>query len=105
MSYTTLSATTPAVTPAVDEITYDRFWITNVHIITRNPGDPGTAMATIVPAREVSGNLVLKPGDRGQTVTVEDLFVLAASDETLSGAINGLIEAVATVGRDQGIIV
>jgi hypothetical protein len=105
MAYTQLSASTPAVTPAVDEIIYDRFWITNVNIITRTPSDAGMAMATIVPAREVSGTLELKPNDRGTQVLVEDLFVLAASDATLSGAIDGLIDAVATVGRDQGIIV
>jgi hypothetical protein len=105
MAYTQLSATTPAVSPAVDEIIYDKFWITNVHIITRKPTDTGTAMATIVPAREVSGSLVLKPNERGIQVTVEDLFVLASTDAELSGAIDELINAVAIVGRDQGIIV
>ena len=105
MAYTTLSATTPAVTPAAGEIVYDRFWITSVNIMSRSPQQPAMAIAQVVPARSVSGVTYIKPGDRGVTVQIEDLFTEADSNAALSGAIESLVQAVADIGREQGLIV
>ena len=105
MAYTQLSATSPAVIPATDEIVYDRFWITDVNIISVDPNDKSMAIATIVPAREENGTITLKPGDQGKQIQIDDIFGLAETNSELSGAIDGLIKAVAVIGRDQGIIV
>jgi len=109
--YTQFEATTPDIVAATSEVTYDKFWLKNFRIQAHNPQEAVKAVATFVPARDVTIDVegepvVVKevnPNGQQKKVVIEDLFAEAEGNADLKAALESVLAVLKTIGTDQGV--
>lgn len=122
-------ATTPIVIPAVQEVVYDKYWMTMMRVEARNPEEPVRVVVVFAPARDVQKTVPVldadgKPvldGDGNPTtavvtvkelyekggekrMVVEDIFALAATNPQVGGVIGPLLEVFKALATEKGIL-
>jgi hypothetical protein len=112
MSYTQIVNDTPIVTPAKDEIVYDRYWLSRFKIEANDPIKPISAVAVFVPARDVTVTIdekevtykELMPNAIGKRLVIDDLFGEAAKDANMAKVINDVINMLIAKAQEKNVI-
>jgi len=104
-----LVAVTPAVTPATDAVTYDKFWMTQLMVMSRDPNQPTRLRAELKPARDITVDGVatkeIQPDGQSIVLTIDDVFGRAGSNPSFAAALEAVLEQVLIVGVEQGVLV
>ena len=100
-----INATTPTIIPAEGAKTYDKYWVTSVNIMGRDPGQPVRAVATLRKARILeSGEYELSPNDSEVRLVIKDLYGTAAGNADLAAVVSGVITQIQTLAAAQNLI-
>jgi hypothetical protein len=107
-------ATTPSVTPATQEVVYDKYWLSTFRVEAGNPTQKIRLVAVFTPARDVTvkdedgKDVVVKelmPNAEPKRLVIQDLFAEAVADPTGFGAtINAVFALLKTKAESEGIL-
>jgi len=93
------------IIPAAPEKIYDKYWVTQLSILSPSPAQEARVVATLVPCRDVGETKELIEGDEGRvSIVVNDLFARMATDETLANAFGAVLLELIKMGEEKGII-
>ena len=112
MSYTQIVNSNPIVVPAKNEITYDKYWMSNFRIEAGDPTKPVKAIAVFVPARDVTvkidGNDVtykeINNNAEPKRLVIKDLFKDAAEDASMAKVINDVLGMLIAKAQAENVI-
>tara|TARA_R110000824_G_scaffold218435_1_gene405020 strand:+ start:1279 stop:1674 length:396 start_codon:yes stop_codon:yes gene_type:complete len=123
-------ASTPIVTPATSEVTYDKYWLSNLRIQAGDPTKPARLVAIWAPARDITiqvpsvdvdGNPVLdvddnpvledliytelQPNGQPRRLVIPDLISSAEEDPaTMGAAVFAVLTALKAKATKEGIL-
>lgn len=103
---TPVEITTQVVTTQTDTKTYDRWWIERFRVPAPDPNAPVNAVAVITKGRKDENGvweLSPRPEDKKEIV-IEDIFTLAMSDPEVAAVMGGLLQIVARIGAEKGLL-
>jgi len=97
------------IIPATDEKIYDKYWMTQISILSPDPTKDSTVVVQLVPARDVDvggGQIVkeLMPDASPVTIVERNLFAKAATDEDLANSIVSVLDSIMDIGKEQGLL-
>lgn len=111
-----ITSDTPVViAPAPAPITYDTWWVVDLHILTMTTTAFDGTSSSSVPAiityrlgRMDTGIFVAYVDDNGnfteRRLSIPDIFVLASTDADVASAITALVTLCGTLGKLNGTI-
>lgn len=99
-------ATTPKEVPAVEAVTYDKWWISRVIIMAGRPSEPLAVQVSFVRAyADVDGNLHTTPNQEVEaTLRVDDLLNEATKDTGLRDTVKLLMEKIQEMATNRGVL-
>jgi hypothetical protein len=98
-----IPATTPVVVPPGPQLTYDRWWLTNLMVNAGDPNKPVSVMAALKrQATLPDGTKQLHP--QAVTLSVPDVFAQAEKTPEVAAAISQLLAAITAIGKAQGVL-
>lgn len=94
------------ITPASDEIVYDKYWITQLSILSLSPNEEAKMVAVMSPLTDdkdlwVDGDV---KGEKRMHVVVSDIFSKANSDPKVSEALATLHNLVIEQGKASSLL-
>jgi len=100
------------VIPASEEKIYDKYWMTQLHIIAQSPTEEAKMIAVFSPARDITVNvdgedIVIKelmPDAEDVKIVVPDLFERMATDIDLATVMGGVLVELIKIGQEKGVI-
>ena len=93
------------ITPAAPEKIYDKYWVTQLSILSPAPDKEARIVASLVPCRDVGETKELIADDEGKVmIVVSDLFARMATDVDLATAFNSVLVELVKMGEEQGVI-
>lgn len=100
-----INAPTPTVVPAVGQITYDKYWITNMQMMAMDPSKPVRIVSTLKKARQLqNGSYEIMPDSPEVRVVIKDLYTEAEDNADLAAAINAVTAQIAAYGLEQEVL-
>lgn len=93
--------------PPTSEKVYDAWWLDEFRAVTIGPGTAFQTTSIHVMMRkclkDADGLYEFAP-EPPVMFSVQDVFALAATDEVVGAALQGLLAAVTKIGTDQGLL-
>jgi len=107
-----IMASNPQVIPAKEEIVYDKYWMTQLHIIAPSPTEEARLIAVIKPCRDVTVNVdgkdvvykEIMPDVAGHTVVVPKMFERMMTRSSLAQTMGAVLMELIAIGQEKGII-
>ncbi len=108
-----ITATNPVVKEATQEVTYDKYWLSNMYIHAGVPGSNVRAEASLMVYREVEstdeeGNPItvkdFDPTIKKVHVRIPDVFTEAESDPALTNVMGGILSYIKAKADADGLI-
>jgi len=98
--------------PATEEKIYDKYWMTQLHIIAQSPTEEAKMIAVLSPARDITVNVggedvvikELMPDAEDVKIVVPNLFERMATDASLGQIMGGVLVELIKIGQEKGII-
>ncbi len=104
----TEAQTITEIIPAAEEKIYNKYWITQLSIISPSTTEDAKMIAVLVPARdvEVNGEIIkeLMPNAENTTIVIHNLFERMAMNETLAITMASVLNEVIKIGQEQGVL-
>ena len=111
----------PIVVPASEEVVYDKYWMSGMNVMARNPNGKVRLGVTFVPCRDVvitpeikddQGNVTqeavlgknIQPNAQEKRLVVEDVFALAARDAEVATVMNSLFTVLKRIATERGVL-
>ena len=92
-----------AAAPTVINATFDKIWIEEIVISAMSLGGEATARVRLRKFRTTEADAEFSP-DPAETLTVEEVLAGAEADAGLAAAVGAMINYVAKIGREKGVI-
>jgi len=100
------------VIEAQPEKIYDKYWMTQLHIISQSPTEEAKMIAVLSPCRDITVNVggedvvikELMPDAEDVKIVVPNLFERMATDASLGQIMGGVLLELIKIGQEQGVI-
>lgn len=92
-----------AAAPTVINATFDKIWVEEIVISALTLGGEVTARVRLRKFRTTEDGAEFSP-DPAETLTVEELLAGAEADNDLAAAVGSIMNYVAKIGREQGVV-
>ncbi len=99
-------ASVPFEVPAVEAVTYDKWWISRLIIMGGRPSEPVAMQVSFVRAfSDKEGNLFTTPNQEVEaSLRVDSLLDEAAKDSELGDIVQQLLDKVQALGFERGVL-
>jgi len=100
------------VIEAQPEKIYDKYWMTQLHIISQSLTEEAKMIAVLSPCRDITVNVggedvvikELMPDAEDVKIVVPNLFERMATDASLGQIMGGVLLELIKIGQEQGVI-
>lgn len=100
-----IMASKPTTIPQTTAKTYDRYWITSMNIMSRDPnGKTRVGVSLKKGFKRENGTWELMPGDQETRFAIEDLFAACETDPELAQIVGGLIAKIYSLATARKVI-
>ncbi len=95
----------PETMSAIPERIFNQWWLISLNIIAMDPNGMVQAMATFrLMRRDDNGVAEFHPTEMPKQLVINDLFALAASNDTVNTLVTGVIDTVGALAKAQNVI-